>query len=100
MITTPRLLFHDGSVYALGDRYVVSRGTPMVRPVLAAIRAILARLLGRVLSTAIASAAMLRWQVVTRAVFERCHGLGVLFFLRKAPPAEAFPLPHELAVHG
>ena len=82
------------------DRYGVSRLTPLVRPGLAAMRAVLARRIGRMLSAASASAAMLHWQVVTRAVVERCHGLGAPVLAWTVLDVEAVRRLDELGVDG
>jgi glycerophosphoryl diester phosphodiesterase len=58
----------------LGQRRAVA---PLVGPALAAMRAALPFRLPRLLVRAGASAAMLHFAVVGRAVIERCHSLGV-----------------------
>jgi len=55
--------------------------SPVVQPALAALRALLPRRLPRFLRTAGASAATLNWAVVTPAVIEVCHRLGVAVFV-------------------
>jgi glycerophosphoryl diester phosphodiesterase len=65
------------------DRLGVSRRrllSPFVGPGLAAMRAVLARRIGRMLAAASANAAMLHWQAVTRAVVERCQTFGAPVF--------------------
>jgi glycerophosphoryl diester phosphodiesterase len=62
------------------DRHGLSRRralTPFLGVGLAAMRATLAPRVGRLLADAQASAAMLHWRVVSSAVVERCHALGV-----------------------
>ena len=59
------------------DRLGVSWIKPLVRPGLAAMRSVLARRIGRMLPATGANAAMLHWEVVTRAVVERCHALAL-----------------------
>ena len=55
--------------------------SPVVRPTLAVFRALLPRRLPRFLRAAGASAATLNWAVVTPAVIEVCHRLGVAVFV-------------------
>jgi len=57
----------------LGQRRAVA---PLVGPALAAMRAALPLRVSRLLAGAGASAAMLHFAVVTKAVVERCHALG------------------------
>jgi glycerophosphoryl diester phosphodiesterase len=80
------------------DRFGVSRLTPVVRPGLAAMRTVLARRIGRMLATA--NAAMLHWQVVTRAVVERCHALGAPVFAWTVLDADALRWLDDLGVDG
>jgi glycerophosphoryl diester phosphodiesterase len=54
---------------------------PLVRPGLAAMRAVLARRLPRWLRSVDASAATLNWAVVTPAAVEACHRLGVAVYV-------------------
>ena len=61
------------------DRLGVSRRrllSPLVGSGLVAMRAVLARRIGGMLAAATANVAVLHWQVITRAVVERCHVLG------------------------
>jgi glycerophosphoryl diester phosphodiesterase len=57
------------------DRFGMRRIKPLVGTGLRAMRSVLPRRIGRMLSGASANAAMLHWQVVTRAVVERCHAV-------------------------
>jgi glycerophosphoryl diester phosphodiesterase len=62
------------------DRFGLSRIKPLVGPGLTAMRSVLPRRIGRMLAAAGANAAMLLWQVVTRAVVERCHAVDTAVF--------------------
>jgi glycerophosphoryl diester phosphodiesterase len=82
------------------DRFGVSRFTLVARSGLAAMRSVLPRRIGRKLSAASANAAMLHWQVVTRAVVERCHALGAPVFAWTVPDVEAVRRLEDLGVDG
>jgi glycerophosphoryl diester phosphodiesterase len=62
------------------DRFGMRRVKPLLAPGLRAMGSVLARRIGRMLSGAAANAAMLHWQVVTRAVLERCHAVDAPVF--------------------
>jgi glycerophosphoryl diester phosphodiesterase len=59
---------------------------------------VLARRIGRMLATA--NAAMLHWQVVTRAVVERCHALGAPVFAWTVLDADELRRVDDLGVDG
>lgn len=59
--------------FGLGRRRLVA---PLVGSTLAGMRAALPVRIGRMLTAAKATAAMLHWQVVNRPVVERCHARG------------------------
>jgi glycerophosphoryl diester phosphodiesterase len=85
------------------DRLGVSRRrllAPLVGSGLAAMRAVLARRIGRMLAGASANAAILHWQVVTRAVVERCHALGAPVFAWTVPSAAEVRRLTDLGVDG
>jgi glycerophosphoryl diester phosphodiesterase len=62
---------------------------PFVAPALAALRRALPALLPRRLRAAGAAAATLNWNVVSSAVVERCHGLGVAVWVWTVDDAAA-----------
>jgi len=82
------------------DRFGVSRFTLVARSGLAAMRSVLPRRIARMLSAASANAAMLHWQVVTRAVVERCRALGAPVFAWTVPEVEAVRRLEDLGVDG
>ena len=82
------------------DRFGVSRFTPLVRPGLTAMRTVLARRIGRMLSAARANAAMLHWQVVTSGVVERCHAVDAPVFAWTVLDAGEVRRLDELGVDG
>lgn len=59
--------------HGLSERRLLA---PLVGSGLVVMRAALAPRIGRMLAGAQATAALLHWQVVSRAVVERCHALG------------------------
>jgi glycerophosphoryl diester phosphodiesterase len=82
------------------DRFGVSRLTPVVRPGLAAMRTLLAGRIRRMLAAAGANAAMLHWQVISRAVVERCHAVGAPVFAWTVQGADEVRRLDELGVDG
>ncbi len=85
------------------DRLGVSRRrllSPLVSTGLAAMRAMLARRIGRMLAAASANAAILHWQVVTRAVVDRCHVLGASVFAWTVPSIDEVRRLTDLGVDG
>ncbi len=85
------------------DRHGLSRQRalgPVVDLGLAAMRIVLARRIGRMLAAADATAAMLHWQVVNRAVVERCHALGVPVLAWTVETREHVRRLDELGVDG
>ncbi len=85
------------------DRLGLSRRrllSPLVGSGLAAMRAVLARRIGRMLAAASANAAMLHWQVVTRAVVERCQAYGAPVFAWTVQSADELRMLTDLGVDG
>jgi glycerophosphoryl diester phosphodiesterase len=73
---------------------------PLVGPGLAAMRSVLAARIGRMLARAQASAAVLHWQVVSRAVVRRCHALDVPVLAWTVLSEEQVRRLEELGVDG
>jgi glycerophosphoryl diester phosphodiesterase len=109
--------FHPGSLRALKalapglrlgltypqDRHGLSSRrvfAPLVAPGLAAMRSVLAARIGRILARAQASAAVLHWQVVGRAVVRRCHAIGVPVLAWTVLSPEQVRRLDELGVDG
>jgi len=85
------------------DRYGVGRRrllAPLVGSGLALMRVTLARRIGRMLAAAGATAAMLHWQVVSRAAVERCHAAGAAVFAWTVLDAEQVRRLDDLGVDG
>jgi glycerophosphoryl diester phosphodiesterase len=83
--------------YGLGRRWLLA---PVVGSGLMLMRAALARRIGRMLAGALASAAVLHWQVVNRAVVERCHALEIPVLAWTAVTPEQVRKLDELGVDG
>ena len=85
------------------DRFGVSRRRvlqPLVISGLRVMRAGLPPRIGRMLAGAHASAAMLHWSVVSRAVVERCHALGAPVLVWTVVSSEEVRRLDELGVDG
>jgi glycerophosphoryl diester phosphodiesterase len=85
------------------DRHGLSRRralAPAVGLGLASMRVALARRIARMLAAAHATAAMLHWHVVNRAVVERCHALDVPVLAWTAETREQVRRLDELGVDG
>jgi glycerophosphoryl diester phosphodiesterase len=83
--------------YGFSERRVLA---PLVGSGLVLMRAALARRVGRMLASARASAAVLHWQVVSRAAVERCHALEVPVLAWTVVTPEQVRLLDELGVDG
>jgi glycerophosphoryl diester phosphodiesterase len=73
---------------------------PLVSPTLRAMRAALPRRIAWMLGAAEATAAMLNWQVVSKPVVERCHGLGAAVLAWTVPSQEQVRALDGLGVDG
>jgi glycerophosphoryl diester phosphodiesterase len=82
------------------DRFGLSRIKPLVGLGLTAMRSVLPRRIGRMLAAAGANAAMLHWEVVTRAVVERCHELSAPVFAWTVASADEVRGLTDLGVDG
>jgi glycerophosphoryl diester phosphodiesterase len=85
------------------DRYGISGRralAPFVSPALRAMRAALPRRIAWLLGAAEATAAMLHWQVIGKAVVERCHAAGAAVLAWTVPSREEVALLDELGVDG
>ncbi len=85
------------------DRHGLSRRralAPFVRLGLTAMRTGLAPRIGRMLAAANATAAMLHWRVVSRAVVERCHALDVPVLAWTVETGDQVRRMDELGVDG
>jgi len=85
------------------DRYGLSRRrllAPLVGSGLVMMRAALVRRIGRMLAAARARAAVLHWQVVSRAVVERCHALEIPVLAWTAVTPEQVWKLDDLGVDG
>ncbi|MGB2875155.1 MAG: glycerophosphodiester phosphodiesterase [Gaiellaceae bacterium] len=85
------------------DRYGLSGRrltAPLVGSALVVMRAALAARIGRMLTAARATAAMLHGRVVSRAVVERCHALGAAVLAWTVVSAEQLRRLDELGVDG
>ena len=83
--------------HGLSTRRVVSG---LVRPGLAAMRTVLSRRIARMLRGAEATAAVLHLQVLSGAVVERCHALGIPVLAWTAVSAEEVRALERLGVDG
>lgn len=83
--------------FGLGKRRAFA---PLVGSTLSMLRAALPRRIAWMLAAAEATAAMLQWQVVTKAVVERCHGIGAAVFAWTVPSRDAVLALDELGVDG
>jgi glycerophosphoryl diester phosphodiesterase len=72
----------------------------LVGPGLAAMRAVLAARIGRMLRQAHANVAVLHWQVVSGAVVTRCHALDVPVLAWTVLSADGARRLDELGVDG
>ena len=85
------------------DRYGVS-GRRLVAPLLgstlSALRAALPVRIGRMLTSARATAAMVHWQVVSKRVVERCHALGAVVLAWTVESPDQVRILDELGVDG
>jgi len=73
---------------------------PLVGTTLSLLRAVLTARIGRMLSAASATAAMLHWQVVSRPVVERCHELGASVLAWTVDSEEQVRMLDGLGVDG
>ena len=85
------------------DRFNLGRRrlfAAVIGTTLAGLRAALPARIGRMVRGARASAAMLHWQVVSKAVVDRCHALGAPVFAWTATSREQVRALDELGVDG
>jgi glycerophosphoryl diester phosphodiesterase len=85
------------------DRFGVSGRhlfAPLVGATLSGMRAALPARIGRMLARSRATAAMLHWQVVTKAAVERCHALGASVLAWTVQSREPVRMLEELGVDG
>jgi glycerophosphoryl diester phosphodiesterase len=73
---------------------------PLVGSTLSALRAALPRRIAWMLAAAEATAAMLHWQIVSKAVVDRCHALGAAVFAWTVPSRDEVRALDELGVDG
>jgi len=85
------------------DRLGLSRRrvfAPLVGSTLSALRTALPRRIAWMLAAAEATAAMLHWQIVNRAVIDRCHALGAAVIAWTVPSRDELRALDELGVDG
>jgi glycerophosphoryl diester phosphodiesterase len=85
------------------DRLGLSRRrvfAPLVGSTLSALRTALPRRIAWMLAAAEATAAMLHWQIVNKAVIERCHALGAAVVAWTVPSRDELRALDELGVDG
>ena len=85
------------------DRYGLERRrlfAPLMGTTLAGLRAALPPRIGRMVRAAMASAAMLHWQVVSKAAVDRCHALGAPVLAWTLTSREQVRELDELGVDG
>jgi glycerophosphoryl diester phosphodiesterase len=85
------------------DRLGLSRRrvfAPLVGSTLSALRTALPRRIAWMLAAAEATAAMLQWQVISKAVVDRCHALGAAVFAWTVPSREELRALDMLGVDG
>jgi glycerophosphoryl diester phosphodiesterase len=85
------------------DRLGLSRRrvfAPLVGSTLSALRTALPRRIAWMLAAAEATAAMLHWQIVNKAVIDRCHALGAAVVAWTVPSRDELRALDELGVDG